>query len=107
MIKNDNAHSIRMVDSLKTIIGVKEADEYEEKYSLSKAASIDKKFEWAKETCEFLSKKYDRDTIMRIREKCICNDGNSTATKMVKYLSQTYSVSEFVDSFNIFLWILV
>ena len=100
MAKNDNAHSIRMVESLKTIIGDKETNEYEEKYSLSKAASIDKKFEWAKDTCEFLSKKYDRDTIMRIREKCICNDGKSTATKMVKYLNQTNSISEFVDCFN-------
>lgn len=100
MAKNDNAHSIRMVESLRTVIGDKEANEFEEKYPLSKSANIDKKFEWAKVTCEFLEKKYDRDTNMKIREKCICNDGKSTATTMLKYLNQTNSISEFVEKFN-------
>jgi hypothetical protein len=100
MPKNDNAHSIRMVESLKTVIGDKEANEFGEKYPLSKSANANKKFEWAKEACKFLEKKYDKDTNMRIREKCICNDGKSTAVKMLKYLKQTNSISEFVDSFN-------
>lgn len=100
MPKNDNAHSIRMVESIKTVIGNNEANEFEENYPLSKSANVNQKYEWAKETCEFLEKKYDRDTNMSIREKCICNDGKSTAFKMLKYLNQTISISEFVDIFN-------
>lgn len=100
MAKNDNAHSNRLVESLRTNIGGIEANEFEEKYPLSKSANVTKKFEWAKEACEYLEKRYDKETIMSIREKCICNDGKTTAIKMLKYLNQTSSISEFVDSFN-------
>lgn len=100
MAKNHNAHSIRMVESIKTVIGNNEANEFEENFPLSKSANVNKKFEWAKEACEYLEKKYDRNTNMRIREKCICNDGKSTAVKILKYLSQTSSISEFVNCFN-------
>lgn len=100
MAKNDNAHSIRMVESIKSVIGNIDAKEFEEKYPLSKSADLNKKFDWANEVCEYLEKKYDKDTNMRIREKCICNDGKSTATKMLKYFNQTSCISEFVDSFN-------
>lgn len=100
MAKNDNAHSIRMVESIKTVIGDKQALEFEEKYPLSKSANVNRKFEWAKEACEYLEKTFDRETNMRIREKCICNDGKSTANKLIKYLNQTNSIPDFIKSFN-------
>lgn len=100
LAKNDNAHATRMVESIKNVLGLKEAQDYEAKYHLSKAANIDKKFAWAKDTCEYLEKEYDQDTIMKIREKCICNDGKSTAMKMIKYIKKTSDVAEFVDLFN-------
>ena len=53
MTKNDNAHSLRMVESLKRNIGEAEACEFEKKYPLSKSADIEKKFEWAKATCSY------------------------------------------------------
>lgn len=50
---NDNSHTIRMVESIKAVIGDKEANEFEEKYPLSKSANLNRKFEWAKEACEY------------------------------------------------------
>lgn len=100
MEKNDNAHLIRLVNSLNMIVGKQAGDEFEEKLPLSKSANINKKFQWAKEACEYLDKNYDKATNIRIREKCICNDGNSTANKMLKYLNETSNISEFVNRFN-------
>ena len=100
MVKNSNAHSIRMVESLKTVVGEEAAREFEEKYPLSKSADYNRKFKWAKEASEYLEEKYDQNTNMQIREKCICNDGNSTAKIMHKCLDKTNSISEFVTRFN-------
>ncbi len=48
MSKNDNAHSIRLVDSLGKNVGSDTAKEFEEIYPLSQSANIEKKYEWAK-----------------------------------------------------------
>ncbi|MFQ9516652.1 MAG: hypothetical protein ACLRZ9_12620 [Eubacterium sp.] len=50
MAKNDNANSIRMIESLSKNVETNAADEFEKNYVLSKSASIDKKYEWAKNT---------------------------------------------------------
>lgn len=100
MPKNDNAHSLRMVNSLRQNIGEQAAKEFEERYPLSKSADIQKKFEWAKDVCSYLEKNYDTDTIIRVRKECRCNDGKSMADKLVKYLAHAESVKEFADSFN-------
>ncbi len=100
MAKNDNAHSMRIVESIRTVVNEDEARNFEESLPLSKSANINKKFEWAKQMCDYLEERYDVDTIMKIRERCICNDGKSTAIKMSKYIRQTQSISEFVEIFN-------
>lgn len=100
MPKNDNGHSVRMVESVRKILNEDAARELEEKLPLSASADIDKRFEWANEVCNFLSERYDNDTIMRIREQCICNDGKETAKKLIKYRNQTNSIPEFVQRFN-------
>ena len=83
MAKNDNAHSLRMVESLKQNIGEEAAHEFEEKYPLSKSADIEKKFEWAKTACDYLGEHFDTDTILKIRKECRCNDGKSIAKKLL------------------------
>lgn len=42
MAKNDNAHSVRLADSLERNVGVDTAREFEEKFPLSKSAIIEK-----------------------------------------------------------------
>ena len=100
MAKNDNAHSIRLLDSLRRNLGNDVADEVDEKYPLSKSADIGKKYEWAKSVCEYLDGHFDTETIMTLRKECRCNDGKSIATKILKYLNKADSTEQFVKDFN-------
>lgn len=100
MAKNDNAHSVRLLDSLRRNIGDDVADAFAENYPLSKAANIEKKYEWAKNVCDYLDEHYDTETIMTIRKECRCNDGKSIANKILKYLNKTDSTEQFVKAFN-------
>lgn len=100
MAKNDNAHSIRLIDSLRTNVGYNEAYKFEEKYPLSKSANIEKKYEWAKHACNYLEEHFDTETIINIRKECRCNDGKSIANKILKYLNKASSIKLFVDTFN-------
>ena len=100
MAKNDNAHSVRLLDSLRRNIGDDAADVFSENYPLSKAANIEKKYEWAKNVCDYLDEHYDTETIMTIRKECRCNDGKSIANKILKYLNKTDSTEQFVKAFN-------
>ena len=100
MAKNDNAHSLRMVESLRQTVGNDKAGEFEEKYPLSKSADIEKKFEWAKAACNYLEENFDAELIYKIRKECRCNDGKSIANKILKYLNKANSIEEFVTNFN-------
>ena len=100
MAKNDNAHSVRLVDSLEKYVGFDTAREFEANFPLSKSADIEKKYQWAKATCSYLEEHFDIDTIIRIRKECRCNDGKSIASKLLKYLNQADSIQEFVRLFN-------
>ena len=100
MTKNDNAHSVRLADSLEKHIGADTAREFEEKYPLSKSADIEKKYQWTKAVCGYLEEHFDTDTIIGIRKECRCNDGKSIAGKLLKYLNKVDSIQEFVRSFN-------
>jgi len=100
MPRNDNAQSIRLVDSLREKVGEDIANEFEAKYPLSKSADIEKKYEWAKNVCIFLEDRFDEVTIENIRRDCRCNDGKSIANKLIKYLNKADSISSFVKMFN-------
>lgn len=100
MAKNDNAHSIRLAQSLERNAGYDIANQFVEKHPLSKSANIEKKYQWAKIICNHLEEHFDTDTIIKIRKECRCNDGKSIARKFLKYLNKADSVKEFVYSFN-------
>lgn len=100
MPKNDNAHSLRLTESLRNTVGDAAAADFAEKYPLSKSADIEKKFTWAKNACAYLEENFDGDTIKAIRRACRCNDGKSIAAKMGKYLNRTGSIKEFAEEFN-------
>lgn len=101
MAKNDNAHSVRLAESLERNIGYDTAGECVEKYPLSKSANIEKKYQWAKKICNYLEEQFDTDTIVQIRKECRCNDGKSIANKFLKYLNKADSIKEFVSLFNL------
>ena len=100
MQKNDNAHSLRLVESLKKNNCPELAEQLENEYPLSKSASIEKKFQWAQQTCSFLENNLGEDEIINIRKNCICNDGASNAKKIIKYLNKASGTKEFVELFN-------
>lgn len=100
MAKNENAHSVRLVESLRLHTGPDEAAAFEEKYPLSKSANIEKKFEWAANACAYLEERFDADEVTAIRKDCRCNDGRSIAAKLLKYLNRAGSIEEFVNLFN-------
>lgn len=100
MAKNDNAHSIRMINSINMNAGSDKAKEFEEKHPLSKSANIDKKYEWAKNVCNYLEEHFDSETIRKIRKDCKCNDGKAIADKLIKYLKNADSIEQFVSTFN-------
>ena len=100
MPKNDNAHALRLVESLKKNNCSELAEQLENQYPLSKSASIEKKFEWAKQASSFLEDNLEEETIINVRKACICNDGASKAKKLLKYLNKASDIKEFVDAFN-------
>ncbi len=100
MAKNDNAHSIRLIDSLRRNVGNSEANKFEETYPLSKSASVEKRYEWAKDVCNYLEEHFDAETIIDIRKECRCNDGKSIANKILKYLNKASCTEQFVNIFN-------
>lgn len=99
-MKNDNAHSIRMTESLRKNISEEVAKDFAEKHSLSKSASIEKKFNWATSVCQYLEENLDQSEIIRVRKECRCNDGKAIANKLIKYLNQTNTILDFVNAFN-------
>ena len=100
MPKNDNAHSLRLVESLRKNNCLGLAEQLENQYPLSKSASIEKKFEWAQQVCSFLEDNLAEGDIINVRKACICNDGASGAKKLLKYLNKSSDVKEFVEAFN-------
>ena len=100
MAKNDNAHALRMAAALRDVVGADTADAFAQAFPLGKTADIEKKFRWAQQGCEALSLQLDADTLLKVREKCICNDGASTAKKLRKYLQQAGSLQGMAELFN-------
>lgn len=100
MSQNDNAHSVRMKNALQKNFGEVIATEFEEKFPLSKSADINKKYEWAKQSCSFLEERYNDEQIAALRRECRCNDGKSIAQKMLKYLKRTENIKSFTEDFN-------
>ena len=99
-MKNDNSHSIRLVESLRKNISDAMANTLEDKFPLSKSATIEKKFNWAVSVCHYLEENLELNEIINVRRDCRCNDGKSIANKLLKYLDTTKSILDFVNAFN-------
>ena len=100
MPKNDNPHAIRLMDSMRKHLGTDAGDDFGTRYPLSKGADIIRKFEWARNVCNYLDERYDADTITALRKECRCNDGKAIAGKLLKYLNKADSTEQFVTLFN-------
>lgn len=100
MPKNDNAHSVRMTESFRKVMGESAAAEFESRFPLSKSANIEKKFQWAKDVCRYLDENIPEEQKITLRSGCSCGDGAQTAAKLKKYRSKTENLQECVNLFN-------
>lgn len=72
MAKNDNPHAVRLYESLVKHGENESAEIIAQQYPLSKSATAEKKFAWAKSICEYINDKYDEETVSVIRMDCAC-----------------------------------
>ena len=100
MPKSDNAHALRMTAAIREVIGEAAAQAFEERFPLSKSASIEKKFGWAQQSCGDLAERYPEDAVQAVRERCICNDGASTARLLRRYWKEAGSLQGMAELFS-------
>jgi len=96
MPKNDNAHAVLLGSSITEHCGETDGAEIGELFPLSKSANIDKKFEWAKNICDYLERKYDKEQVMQIRMDCACGPEMGK----IKKLKELYEKSENEEDFT-------
>ncbi len=99
MAKNDNAHARRFYESL-ALLDRDAAVEFAEKHPLSKSATMEKKFAWAKAQCGFLEGRFSLEDIGDIRARCHCEAGAALAARMRGYLAQAADLAAFARLFN-------
>lgn len=99
MAKNDNAHAVRLYESLSRL-DESAAIEFAQRHPLSKSADYKKKFAWAKAQCEFLEERFSPEETADIRAGCHCEAGSALAARMRGYLSKAADLSEFARVFN-------
>ena len=71
MPKNDNAHSLRLAESLRNNHCPALAEQLENQYPLSKSATIEKKFEWARQASALLEANLAEEEIIKVRKELI------------------------------------
>jgi len=82
MPKNDNPHSLRLIEAIRSLHGSESADAFATSHALSKSADIDKKYRWACEICASLPSHFDADEATQVRRACKCGDGVTMAREI-------------------------
>lgn len=100
MAKNDNPNALRLVESISNNCGEDAAATFMKEFSLSKSASIEKKFEWAQNICDYLQEHFDDETVKSIRMDCACGPGLSKCKKLKAIYNKSSNPGEFVDKVN-------
>ena len=65
MLKNDNAHALRLKEAIQLTAGEEEANRFAEKYPLSKSADISKKHQWACDICTALQEHFPGQILLQ------------------------------------------
>ena len=82
MANNDNSHALRFYESMVKHNKRTEIEKFSQEYPLSKSANIEKKYDWALQVCDFMSKNYDDETVKEIRMDCACGPECGKAKKI-------------------------
>ncbi len=100
MAKNDNPHAIRLAESLEKHGKHKEAVSFAESHPLSKSATAEAKFEWARHQCAFLAEHFDNETVKEIRMDCACGPELGKGKKLKTIYERENELSLFVEKAN-------
>lgn len=88
MPKNDNPHSLRLIESIRRHCSEEQALAFADAHPLPKSADIDKKFRWACDVCASLEAKLHADSAASIRRDCRCGDGKTMAQEISGCISR-------------------
>ena len=69
-------------------------------YPLSKSATAEKKFEWAKNICEYLNDNYDAEKVLEIRADCACGPELGKGKKLKDLYEKETDPAMFVQKAN-------
>lgn len=93
MPKNDNPHSLRLIEAFRSTCGAEHAEVFAQEHPLSKAADVEKKYRWACEICAALKASSTLDEAACIRRACRCGDGRSMAQEIMKCIKKAGSLA--------------
>ena len=99
MARNDNPNARRFMESMEKHGESKEAEKFSSVCSLSRTASAEKRFRWAKELCDFLDRNYDDEKIREIRMDCACGPTKGMIERLIP-LYQKEDPVLFVEKVN-------
>ncbi len=94
MPRNDNPHALRLADALCLHQGSESAEAFAQAHPLGKSADPEKKFRWACEVCQDLTKTFGTDVAAAIRRDCRCNDGRTMAQQILRCLRQKSTLTD-------------
>ena len=94
MSKNDNAHSIRLIEAFMNVCGENAAAAFAVAHPLSKSADAEKKYQWACDICHALEAQVSPQEAIAIRQACRCGDGKSMAREISACLGKADSLRD-------------
>ncbi len=94
MPKNDNPHSLRLIEAIRSHANEDAANAFAAMYPLSKSADVDKKFRWACDVCTALETQFDADTTSAIRRDCRCGDGKTMAQEIAACITKAGNLTD-------------
>lgn len=94
MIKNDNPHSLRLVEAIRNTVNFPAAEVFSEAHPLSKSADVEKKYRWACEICAALEEQFSPEEAANIRRSCRCGDGTTMAREIAGCISKAGNLAD-------------
>ncbi|MDD4496044.1 MAG: DUF6144 family protein [Eubacteriales bacterium] len=100
MAQMTHRYAIHVYNNIKEIFGQTAADEFAQKFSLSKSADYIRKFKWAKDICNYLECKYTPEQIKTLRMSCACHPGDKEKENTKRIYDEAENLDEFCENYN-------
>ena len=100
MPKNDNPHSLRLNEALRTAANESAADAFAAAHPLSKSADVEKKYRWACDVCQALEEQFTPEDAAIIRRNCRCGNGKTMAQEISACINKAGSLADGCELFS-------